>query len=80
MTKRKHARVPHRYAGADQSLCDFRSALIQPLQIVDIHAADPIHIGGGLEGLNRPLSSRQVKKEKLCHEGLVPVSKGSQTL
>ena len=30
--------------------------------------------------LNRPLSSRQVKKEKLCHEGLVPVSKGSQTL
>ena len=31
-------------------------------------------------GLNRPLSSRQMKKEKLCHEGLVPVSKGSQTL
>ena len=30
--------------------------------------------------LNRPLSSRQVKKEKLCHEGLVPVSNGSQTL
>ena len=30
--------------------------------------------------LNRPLSSRQVKKEKLCHEGLVPVSKGSQAL
>ena len=30
--------------------------------------------------LNRPLSSRQVKKEKLRHEGLVPVSKGSQTL
>ena len=30
--------------------------------------------------MNRPLSSRQVKKEKLCHEGLVPVSKGSQAL
>ena len=30
--------------------------------------------------LNRPLSSRQVKKEKLRHEGLVPVSKGSQAL
>ena len=30
--------------------------------------------------LNRPLSSRQMKKEKLCHEGLVPVSKGSQAL
>ena len=30
--------------------------------------------------MNRPLSSRQVKKEKLRHEGLVPVSKGSQTL
>ena len=30
--------------------------------------------------LNRPLSSRQVKKEKLCHAGLVPVSKGSQAL
>ena len=34
---------------------------------------------GGLD-LNRPLSSRQVKKEKLRHKGLVPVSKGSQTL
>lgn len=31
-------------------------------------------------GVNRPLSSRQVKKERLRHEGLVPVSKGSQTL
>lgn len=30
--------------------------------------------------VNRPLSSRQVKKEKLRHEGLVPVSKGSQAL
>ena len=30
--------------------------------------------------LNRPLSSRQVKKEKLRHKGLVSVSKGSQTL
>ena len=30
--------------------------------------------------MNRPLSSRQVKKEKLRHKGLVPVSKGSQTL
>ena len=30
--------------------------------------------------LNRPLSSRQVKKEKLRHKGLVPVSKGSQAL
>ena len=30
--------------------------------------------------LNRPLSRRQVKKEKLRHEGLVPASKGSQTL
>ena len=30
--------------------------------------------------LNRPLSSRQMKKEKLRHEGLVPVSKGSQAL
>ena len=30
--------------------------------------------------LNCPLSSRQVKKEKLRHEGLVPVSKGSQAL
>ena len=30
--------------------------------------------------LNRPLSSRQVKKERLRHEGLVPVSKGSQAL
>ena len=28
----------------------------------------------------RRLSRRQVKKEKLRHEGLVPVSKGSQTL
>ena len=33
-----------------------------------------------LRKMNRPLSSRQVKKEKLCHEGLVPVSKGSQAL
>lgn len=30
--------------------------------------------------VNRPLSSRQMKKEKLRHEGLVPVSKGSQAL
>ena len=30
--------------------------------------------------VNRPLSSRQVKKEKLRHKGLVSVSKGSQTL
>lgn len=30
--------------------------------------------------MNRPLSSRQMKKEKLRHEGLVPVSKGSQAL
>ena len=30
--------------------------------------------------MNCPLSSRQVKKERLRHEGLVPVSKGSQTL
>ena len=30
--------------------------------------------------MNRPLSSRQVKKEKLRHEGLVPVSNGSQAL
>ena len=30
--------------------------------------------------MNRPLSSRQVKKEKLRHEGLVSVNKGSQTL
>ena len=30
--------------------------------------------------LNRPLSSRQVKKDKLRHKGLVPVSKGSQAL
>lgn len=30
--------------------------------------------------MNCPLSSRQVKKEKLRHEGLVPVSKGSQAL
>lgn len=36
--------------------------------------------GGCTSNLNRPLSSRQVKKEKLCHEGLVPVSKGSQAL
>ena len=36
---------------------------------------------GGVElRLNRPLSSRQVKKEKLRHKGLVSVSKGSQTL
>lgn len=35
---------------------------------------------GGFEIMNRPLSSRQVKKEKLRHEGLVPVSKGSQAL
>lgn len=33
-----------------------------------------------IENLNCPLSSRQVKKEKLRHEGLVPVSKGSQAL
>jgi len=30
--------------------------------------------------LNRPLSSRQEKKEKLRQEGLVPISNGSQTL
>ena len=30
--------------------------------------------------LNRPLSSRQMKKRKLGHEGLVPESKGSQAL
>lgn len=35
---------------------------------------------GGRIMVNRPLSSRQVKKEKLRHEGLVPVSKGSQAL
>lgn len=35
---------------------------------------------GGFALLNRPLSSRQMKKEKLRHEGLVPVSKGSQAL
>ena len=34
---------------------------------------------GRLVPLNRPLSSRQVKKGKLRHKGLVPVSKGSQT-
>ena len=33
-----------------------------------------------LHEMNCPLSSRQVKKEKLRHEGLVPVSKGSQAL
>ena len=33
-----------------------------------------------IQAVNRPLSSRQVKKEKLRHEGLVPVSKGSQAL
>ena len=33
-----------------------------------------------VKDLNRPLSSRQMKKEKLRHEGLVPVSKGSQAL
>ena len=33
-----------------------------------------------VQELNRPLSSRQVKKEKLRHEGLVPVSNGSQAL
>lgn len=41
-------------------------------------AKDCIANGGNY--VNRPLSSRQVKKEKLRHEGLVPVSKGSQTL
>ena len=30
--------------------------------------------------MNRPLSSRQMKKRKLGHEGLVPESKGSQAL
>lgn len=30
--------------------------------------------------LNRPLSSRQMKKRKSGHEGLVPESKGSQAL
>ncbi len=30
--------------------------------------------------VNRPLSSRQMKKRKLGHEGLVPESKGSQAL
>ena len=36
--------------------------------------------GGKTVHVNCPLSSRQVKKERLRHEGLVPVSKGSQTL
>ena len=36
--------------------------------------------GGASCQVNRPLSSRQMKKEKLRHEGLVPVSKGSQAL
>ncbi len=33
-----------------------------------------------VSSLNRPLSSRQMKKRKLGHEGLVPESKGSQAL
>ena len=37
-------------------------------------------IAAACEKMNRPLSSRQMKKEKLRHEGLVPVSKGSQAL
>lgn len=48
------------------------------------HTINPIRVGKiketAVQKLNRPLSSRQVKKEKLRHEGLVPVSKGSQAL
>ena len=43
----------------------------------------PVYIEQKEKKLNEiepPLSSRQVKKEKLRHEGLVPVSKGSQAL
>lgn len=49
-----------------------QSEYLTPLDIDKIRAAALI--------LNCPLSSRQVKKEKLRHEGLVPVSKGSQAL
>ena len=53
-----------------------------------IAAALELYVNGSLNifnhrtnvDMNRPLSSRQVKKEKLRHEGLVPVSKGSQAL
>ena len=44
-----------------------------------VHYPCPIEYAAALI-LNRPLSSRQVKKENLRHKGLVPVSKGSQAL
>lgn len=55
----------------------FRNKLIAAGRYTD--AVDEIKIAAATV-LNRPLSSRQVKKEKLRHEGLVPVSKGSQAL
>ena len=56
-----------------------RNNLSVGIRLVCFVLSDTIHIKGGPH-LNRPLSSRQVKKEKLRHEGLVPVSKGSQAL
>ena len=55
----------------------FRNKLIAAGRYTD--AVDELKIAAATV-LNRPLSSRQMKKEKLRHEGLVPVSKGSQAL
>ena len=58
---------------------------LQGGQIIELRRIDGFRLplerrNDGLLFLNRPLSSRQMKKEKLRHEGLVPVSKGSQAL
>ena len=75
--KRKHYVELQEWRLALNGLNRFRNKLIAAGRYTD--AVDELKIAAATV-LNRPLSSRQVKKEKLCHEGLVPVSNGSQTL
>lgn len=77
--KRKHYAELNRqeWRLALNGLNRFRNKLLAAGRYTD--AVDELKIAAALI-LNRPLSSRQVKKEKLRHKGLVSVSKGSQTL
>lgn len=75
--KRKHYVELQERRLALNGLNRFRNKLIAAGRYTD--AVDELKIAAATV-LNRPLSSRQVKKEKLRHEGLVPVSKGSQGL
>ena len=56
------------------------SAWMTPNAVISFMEMMAVYFLRLLSTLNRPLSSRQVKKGKLRHEDLVPVSKGSQAL